>query len=82
VEVEYTVASATAHACTFKVVVSGEGSVTARFGDEVLVPDASGTYTFSGATGVNLVTVSFAGEGSAVVSSFAGPHVGVQFVIR
>ncbi len=82
VEVEYTVASATAHACTFKVVVSGEGSVTARFGDEVLVPDASGTYTFSGATGVNRVTILFEGAGSAVVSSFAGPHVGVQFVIR
>ena len=82
VEVGYMVASATAHACTFKVAVSGEGSVTARFGDAVLVPDASGTYTFSGATGVNRVTILFEGAGSAVVSSFAGPHVGVQFVIR
>ena len=82
VEVEYTVASVAAHTCTFKVAVSGEGSVTARFGDAVLVPDASGTYTFSGATGVNRVTILFEGAGSAVVSSFAGPHVGVQFVIR
>ena len=82
VEVEYTVANAAAHACTFKAVVTGEGSVTARFGDEVLVPDATGTYTFSGAAGVNRVTISFTGAGSAVVSGFAGPHVGVQFVIR
>ena len=82
VEVEYTVANAAAHACTFKAVVTGEGSVTARFGDEVLVPDATGTYTFSGTAGVNRVTVSFTGEGSAVLSAFAGPHVGVRIVIR
>ena len=83
VEVEYTVASgSTAHTCTFKVAVTGEGTVTARCGDALLVPDASGTYTFSGTPGANLVTVSFEGEGSAVVSAFAGPHVGIRFVIR
>ena len=82
VEVVYTITSAVAHACTFKVEVTGEGSVTARCGDAILVPDASGTYTFSGVPGANRVTVSFEGEGSAVVSAFAGPHVGIRFVIR
>ena len=38
--------------------------------------------SFSAAEGGNRITVSFEGEGSAVVSGFAGPHVGVRFVIR
>ena len=56
--------------------------LTARCGDAILVPDASGTYMFSGTPGANLVTVSFTGEGSAVLRAFAGPHVGIRFVIR
>jgi hypothetical protein len=56
--------------------------VTARYGDELLVPDETGLYTYTPALGANRITISFEGEGSAVLSEFAGPLVGAKFIIR
>ena len=81
-EVSYSVRELASRICTFRAEVTGEGTVTARFGDEILVPDEAGLYTYTPAVGENLVSISFEGEGSAVVSGFAGPHVGGRFVIR
>ena len=82
VEVAYAVRTLASRICTFRAVVTGEGVVTARLGDEVLVPDAAGLYTYTSAVGDNFISLSFEGAGSVAVSDFAGPHVGAQFVIR
>ena len=82
-EVAYAVRTLASRICTFKAVVDGEGTVTARLGDEeVLVPDAAGLYTYTPVVGDNFISISFEGAGSVVLSGFAGPHVGTQFVIR
>ena len=82
VDVDYTVTVAGSHRCTFRVDVNGTGTATVMVGYAAIEPDAPGQYSFSATEGGNRITVSFEGEGSAVVSGFAGPHVGVQFVIR
>jgi len=81
-EVAYAVRTLASRICAFKAVVDGEGTVTARLGDEVLVPDAAGVYTYTPVVGDNFISISFEGSGSVVLSDFAGPHVGAQFVIR
>ena len=82
VDVAYAVRTLASRICTFRAVVTGEGTVTARLGDEVLVPDAAGLYTYTPVVGDNFISLSFEGAGSVAVSDFAGPHIGSQFVIR
>ncbi len=82
VEVAYAVRTLASRICTFRAVLTGEGTVTVRLGDEVLVPDASGLYTYTPVVGDNFISLSFEGAGSVVLSDFAGPHIGSQFVIR
>ena len=82
VEVAYAVRTLASRICSFRAVVTGEGTVTARLGDEVLVPDAAGLYTYMPVVGDNFISLSFEGAGSVAVSDFAGPHIGSQFVIR
>ena len=62
--------------------MTGEGTVAARLGDEVLVPDAAGLYTYRSVGGDNVISISFEGSGSVVVSNFSGPYIGSQFIIR
>lgn len=82
VDVAYAVRTLASRICTFRAVVTGEGTVTARLGDEALVPDAAGLYTYTPVVGDNFISLSFEGAGSVAVSDFAGPHIGSQFVIR
>lgn len=83
VDVDYAVADASKiGTCSFMVVVSGEGAATVTFGGETLVPDSSGRYVYTNVAGANRISISFEGEGSAAVSDFSGPQMGMRVIFR
>ena len=83
VDVDYTIEDPSKKGkCSFQVVVSGEGAATVTFGDKILLPDGAGRYEFKNAAGANRITISFEGAGSAVVSGFSGPQVGLNIIVR
>ena len=68
---------------SFKVAVTGGGTVTAKLGEAVLVPDVSGVYSFQAEAGeTDIVTVSFAGSGTATVSDVVLPLRGMLMLVR
>ena len=68
---------------SFKVTVTGGGTVTAKLGETALVPDGSGVYSFQAEAGeTDIVTVSFAGAGTATVSDVVLPLRGMLMLVR
>lgn len=68
---------------SFKVTVTGGGTVTAKLGETALVPDGSGVYSFQTEAGeTDVVTVSFAGTGTATVSDVVLPLRGSVLIVR
>ena len=68
---------------SFTVTVAGEGTVTAKVGETPLVADDSGVYSFAAEAGeTEVVTVSFAGAGTATVSDVTLPLRGMLMLVR
>ena len=69
--------------CTFNASVEGDGgTVVAKLGDKVLLPDEHGVYCYAGNADGSRITVSYAGEGCAVLSGFKGAIRGFSFSVR
>ena len=68
---------------SFKVTVTGEGTVTAKVGETPLVADDSGVYSFAAEVGeTEVITVSFAGAGTVTVSDVVLPLRGMMMLLR
>ena len=69
--------------CAFSVsAADGAGEVVAKLGDKVLQPDEHGVYYYAGDADGNRITVSCIGDGSVVLSKFAGPIRGLSITLR
>ena len=69
--------------CAFSILTAGgDGEVTAKLGDKVLQPDEHGVYYYAGDADGNRITVSCIGDGSVVLSKFAGPIRGLSITLR
>lgn len=66
---------------SFKVVPDGEGTVKVMLGETRLTP-VENTYTFDGAVGETVVTITYVGDGKATVSGFALPGPGLILLLR
>jgi hypothetical protein len=69
--------------CAFSVsAADGAGEVVAKLGDKVLQPDEHGVYYYAGDADGNRIAVSYIGDGSVVLSKFAGPIRGLSITLR
>ena len=69
-------------ACSFKVTVTGEGVATVTVDGADVTPDADGVCAFAGTIGEHAVSISYVGEGTATVDSFACPRKGSILLVR
>lgn len=80
VEVDYSLRRDTA--CHFTAVPAAGGSVDARSGDAVLLPDSAGRYTYRGNAGKNRVSISYSGVGEASVTDFFDDGAGFCLTVK